>query len=204
MFFIADPHFCHGKMIEYFNEPFKNSEERDEYLIAAWNRAVPKKGRIYIGGDFSKAPFKKTEQILKRLNGIKYLCVGCHDRETVKKLSGYFAGIERDFTLQYKKQIIFISHYFHLSWPKSHYGSWHLFGHSHGRLDWLVNHFGKCADVCGQNNNYSPWPVEEIAETMKRRPFNWNDLSRACGGKGRLLEVMEDLVNCGGIFPPFE
>ena len=32
------------------------------------------------------------------------------------------------------EQLIILSHYAHQVWNRSHHGSWHLYGHSHGSL----------------------------------------------------------------------
>jgi calcineurin-like phosphoesterase family protein len=56
------------------------------------------------------------------------------------------------------------------AWPRSHYNSWQLFGHSHGKR-WTQ---GKQHDVGVDNNNYYPVSFDRIVEIMKERPDNPN------------------------------
>jgi hypothetical protein len=55
-------------------------------------------------------------------------------------------------------------------WPKSHYNSWHLYGHSHGKLP----SEGKSHDVGVDNNNFYPLSLIEITKIMKYKPDNFN------------------------------
>ena len=68
------------------------------------------------------------------------------------------------------KQAIVLCHYCMRVWPKSHYGSWQLFGHSHGGLPGV----GKQMDVGVDTNSYYPYSLGEIKEIMKDKPDNFN------------------------------
>lgn len=64
-----------------------------------------------------------------------------------------------------------------LVWPRSHYNSWQLFGHSHGGLshtnsDNLIH--GKQMDVGVDTNNFYPYSFEQIQKIMEKRPDNFN------------------------------
>ena len=82
VFVIADTHFGHKKIItpefEGALRPFATIEEHDEELIKRWNAAVKPKDTVWHLGDvlFGKATFA----LLPRLNGIKKLVMGNHDR----------------------------------------------------------------------------------------------------------------------------
>lgn len=80
VFFISDHHFGHGNIIKYENRPFFDVDSMTEHMIKAWNKVVGKNDKVYVLGDFSFYGFEKTESIVKRLNGFKYLVVGNHDR----------------------------------------------------------------------------------------------------------------------------
>jgi calcineurin-like phosphoesterase family protein len=43
-------------------------------------------------------------------------------------------------------------------WDQSHHGSWHLYGHSHGKLPDL----GLSTDVGVDGHNFQPWSFEEV------------------------------------------
>jgi calcineurin-like phosphoesterase family protein len=65
---------------------FATVEEHDEYIIAKWNSVVSKRDVTYILGDVTmekSAPYP----LLDRLNGVKHVVLGNHDRrQDVKKL----------------------------------------------------------------------------------------------------------------------
>ncbi len=178
MFFTADTHFDHENIIRYCGHPFANAGEMNEFIIGEWNKAVGKDNIIYHLGDFSRKDRMLAEWILKRLNGRKFLCLGSHDKH-MPKLAGYFEEIRESFLLDMgKNQFVFLSHYLHKVWPRSHYGSWHLFGHSHGGMNSYAEQEGKLLDVGVDSHDFKPWSLDEIAEVMAIRPLNFNDLSR--------------------------
>lgn len=79
----ADPHFFHDNIIKYCNRPFKNADYMNRVLIHNWNECVMPEDHAYILGDFSlKGPAHKDalESVVSRLNGIKHLILGNHDR----------------------------------------------------------------------------------------------------------------------------
>ena len=49
-------------------------------------------------------------------------------------------------------------------WNKSHYGSWELYGHSHGTLEPI----GKQLDVGVDTNNFYPYSFEDIKKRLDR------------------------------------
>lgn len=79
-FLIGDTHFGHKKIIgfEGVARPFATIEEHDEALIANWNGVVGPKDTVWHLGDvlFGSHSFA----VLPRLQGIKKLVMGNHDR----------------------------------------------------------------------------------------------------------------------------
>lgn len=58
----------------------------DEYLIYIWNDTVGENDIVYNLGDVSfHKDSKKTEKILKRLNGYHRLILGNHDKQIIKE-----------------------------------------------------------------------------------------------------------------------
>lgn len=82
--FIADLHLSHTSMAT--RRGFSTVEEHDEHIIAKWNNVVNKRDITYILGDITmekSAPY----HLLDRLNGLKHVVMGNHDRrQDVKKL----------------------------------------------------------------------------------------------------------------------
>ena len=96
--FIADLHLSHENMAK--RRGFSTVEEHDEHIIAKWNSVVNKRDVTYILGDITmekSAPYP----LLDRLNGIKHIVLGNHDRrQDTKKLFDYAESIAG--MIQYK------------------------------------------------------------------------------------------------------
>jgi calcineurin-like phosphoesterase family protein len=96
--FIADLHLSHANMAT--RRGFSTIEEHDEHIIAKWNSVVTKRDVTYILGDVTmekSAPYP----LLDRLNGIKHIVLGNHDRrQDTKKLLEYAESVAG--MIQYK------------------------------------------------------------------------------------------------------
>lgn len=75
--FIADLHFGHVNMA--IKRGFSTVEEHDEHIITQWNSVVNKRDVTYILGDITMEK-KSSYPLLDRLNGIKHVVLGNHDR----------------------------------------------------------------------------------------------------------------------------
>ena len=93
VFFIADTHFGHKKVIEFEKEhrPFATIEEHDEELVKRWNEKVTKKDSVWVLGDFCFG--KKNLEIAGRLNGTKRLILGNHDLYPAADYLKYFTRV---------------------------------------------------------------------------------------------------------------
>ena len=78
---IADPHFGHRNIIDYEKRPFRSVAEMDEAMIRNWNNVVSKNDKVFLLGDFAFANSEKTKWYIGRLNGLKMLVLGNHDRD---------------------------------------------------------------------------------------------------------------------------
>ena len=168
--FIADTHFSHTNIIRFCNRPFNTVEEMNETMIRKWNNVVGEQDLVYHLGDFG---FGNLELILRRLNGKKILITGSHDKNIIK-YKNYFELITPMLEIKFSKIPITLCHYCMRTWPKSHYNSWHLFGHSHGTLKAI----GKSYDVGVDNNNFTPITLDQIAKIMELKPDNFNFVGR--------------------------
>lgn len=97
----------------------------NEALIVNYNAKVRRDSLCYILGDVG---FGDLEPILKRLNGEKILIVGSHDKDALK-FARYFKKIEHLLDIVIEDQPITLCHYAMRVWPRSHFNSWHLYGH---------------------------------------------------------------------------
>ena len=100
-------------------------------------------------GDFCLANHEKTEKILQKLNGRKFLIRGNHDK-SCNGLERYFTWVgdikEAKFTHDQYPFIkegetfcVEMCHYPLERWNRREHGTMHLYGHEHGALD----HFSK-------------------------------------------------------------
>lgn len=143
IFFTSDHHFSHKLMLKLRN--FNILKEHDEFLIDRWNSKIPlKKAVVFHLGDFSLGSLGYTFSLLEKLNGNICLIKGNHDKLN-SVLKKKFIWVKDVYDLKVKDKDprfpwckgtfrVFLSHYAHRTWPASHHGSLHLYGHSHSKL----------------------------------------------------------------------
>lgn len=196
IWFVADLHSYHAKIIDICNRPvylnyngekdLKNKEYEDllnhqhnEWLIKdVINKYVSKNDTLYILGDVSMQNRKDTEKFIDRLNGKKFLILGNHDKNI--QSSNRFIQISqiKDFTYS-KNELnihIVLCHYPLLSWNRKVHGAFHLHGHTHGRNEYVndLKRYGFIYDVGIDNKefgeySYRPINLYEIMLIMKKR-----------------------------------
>jgi calcineurin-like phosphoesterase family protein len=143
----------------------------NETLIKNWNSCVSDKDEIYILGDFLfKGGALEAKNILKRLNGKKYMIRGNHDKFLEDKdfNKNYFKWINDYYVLHYQKIKFILFHYPIFEWDGFFGGAIHLYGHVHNsgnnakeREKFKI--LGKRAiNVCADMNNFCPVSIEEI------------------------------------------
>ncbi len=81
IFFTADHHFNHRRIIEYSSRPFKDVDEMNEVLIQKWNSKVKAENTVYHLGDFAFGHIEDQLKILERLNGSINFILGSHDKK---------------------------------------------------------------------------------------------------------------------------
>lgn len=173
--FSSDPHYGHKNIIKHANRPFPSIEVMDQELIRRWNSRVKPSDEAFILGDLCFGDHHRAREILYQLNGRKHLIEGNHDKN-IHRLSKEFGWISQNHQLKIPDpdapdgvQRIFLSHYAHKVWNKSHLGSWNLYGHSHGNLEDDPYCLG--IDVGVDCWDYYPVSYEEIKAVMKRKHF---------------------------------
>jgi calcineurin-like phosphoesterase family protein len=152
-FFTADQHFGHTNIIKYCNRPFQSAEEMNEVIIKKHNEIVTKNDTVIHAGDFS---WGNPINYFIQLKGKNIVLKGSHG-----KYGNWHFLWEKDIQDIY----IVVCHYAMLTWPRSHYGSWQLFGHSHGKLKNYNRE--KQYDVGVDNNNFYPVPFEKLKTILK-------------------------------------
>lgn len=178
IWFTADTHFGHANIIRYSRRPFSSVEEMDSTFIERINERVAADDILYHLGDFAiretEAPVYRAKIRCRRI----VLILGNHDPQTLSgEVRPAFAQLflETHSLLRIKVQVanqpqlIVLCHYAMRIWDRAHYGSWHLFGHSHGGL--ADDPHARSWDVGVDNNGYAPMSLEEVAAIMARKTF---------------------------------
>jgi len=143
-------------------------------FITRWNLHVKPGDTVYHLGDFVFGGRKDLARIVNQLNGTIRLIRGNHDK-VLKSLEAqkHFEWIKDYHELRGPDKVkIVLSHYAFEVWNKSHHGSWHLHGHSHGTLGFKDI---KRLDVGVDSNTFCPVSMDEVAEIMKKRGYDAPD-----------------------------
>jgi|AntAceMinimDraft_18_1070375.scaffolds.fasta_scaffold08879_3 calcineurin-like phosphoesterase family protein len=109
----------------------------NEWLVKeVINKWISKKDTIFFIGDLSLAKRVEAEKFIDRLNGNKFLIVGNHDKNLWNSTRFSQITLRKDFTYsRFGINIhIVLDHFPLASWNRKVHGSWHLYGHVHGRF----------------------------------------------------------------------
>ena len=184
IWFTSDHHFGHHKIIGYCNRPFNSVGHMDALLEYHWNNVVQPDDVVYYLGDFAmKAP--RVAELLSRLNGIKHLIPGnhdrCHPRIGQKKwipeyIKAGVATVQTELELEIAGEQVLLQHFpyrdltnrnqrHHMSRPLDE-GKWLIHGHVHDR--WQVK--DKQINVGVDVWNFEPVSLEAIEQIIKNGP----------------------------------
>ena len=185
-FFTSDHHWGHTNIIKYSKRPFSSTEEMDEIMIQKWNERISPKDTVYYLGDVTlTSDIDYISKLFSRLNGNILFMEGNHDywlKETSlvpRTKSGLIDFIPPLLSIRVNHPDlinpkghlpIVLCHYSIRNWEMAHYGSWHLWGHSHG----MLGKYGKSFDIGVDTNNFYPYSLEEIGDIMKTLPMNFD------------------------------
>ena len=145
IWFTADTHFFHANILGFCHRPWDTVEEMDTALITNWNELVDDDDIIYHLGDFVMGDARLARKYFSQLKGNIRVVPGSHDKKWIKSAyhtyskSGYEVFILPPLCtitskIDGKPQPIVLCHYAMKVWDRSHYNSYQLYGHSHGRL----------------------------------------------------------------------
>jgi len=180
VFFTADQHFGHKNIIKYCQRPFADVTEMDNELIARWNSRVHADDLVFHLGDVTLGD--DAAKYFSRLNGRIYLLRldWHHDYRWLRKqgnsslvsASGHplrflppLDVIEVEYIRRGEHPLtITLSHYPMAEWEASHYGAWHIHGHSHGAYYDLQGRFVIDAGV--DATGFAPLSFAEVLQHM--------------------------------------
>jgi calcineurin-like phosphoesterase family protein len=183
IYFTSDLHLGHANVIRHCSRDFANVVAMDVAILDAINRTVGRNDTLWILGDFAfrgRSPGHYLAQI--NCPNVRLL-LGNHDKRSKCEEAGFsFVGDVTEISVG--TQRIWLSHYAHRSWPASHRGSWHLYGHSHGALDADDRALGLNALDVGVDNFYANGPAQWT-------PWSMDDVMRVLPRQNRPPEVLE-------------
>src|SRR6218665_2406214 len=77
VWFTADTHFGHARIIDICRRPFGSVDEMDRAMVANWNAVVGKNDQVFHLGDFAyRADQRLMRRVFSQLNGQKFLIEG--------------------------------------------------------------------------------------------------------------------------------
>lgn len=129
IFYIGDTHFGDRRVMELANRPYAAVDEMDRDILYKWNLRVEKGDTVYILGDF--AFDDEAARIIDRLRGKKVLIMGNHDRVLSRRIFRKFDRVETIYSILDNGRNVCLCHYPLLSYDRSVYGRYHVFGHIH-------------------------------------------------------------------------
>lgn len=163
-FLAADYHFSHKNIIN-FGRPFATLEEHDETLVQNHNKVVKPSDTVIIAGDvvFPQTGF----EYLKRLNGIKTLLMGNHERHKLDRYLGIFKNIR---TEKLFKDIIVT----HLPLHPGQYTRFGTLVHGHTHMGKIM--LGDRPDprylcISMEQTGYFPITLEEVRDRINRNLY---------------------------------
>ena len=133
-FYIADMHIDHKNILSYDNRPFFDANDMLQTMIQNWNDRVTDDDSVYILGDmFWKNP--SAVDILRQLNGNKYLIKGNHD-DISDEIEKEFVWIKDYAEIKDNDRFIVLCHYPIPCFRNHYYGWYHLYGHVHSSFEY--------------------------------------------------------------------
>ena len=170
VFVISDTHFGDLEAImsptRSRYQKFPSLADMANFMVDNWNSQIGDTDIVYHLGDVAKGDLSEAENIIRKLNGIKRLCIGNHDDVRFWAKSDVFEDICSWYKLvDYE---VVLSHYPLNPAAYDSYGSeWiNIHGHLHGyKGDKLVN----SVDVSVEVTEYKPIELTSVIRDYKNR-----------------------------------
>lgn len=171
-----------GEGKEENTRDFNTIEEMNIALLSSINNTVGLNDELWFLGDWSFGGFDNIKKFRDQINCQNiHFVFGNHDHHIENNKNGIrdlFKSVQYYKELTIEGQKIILCHYAMRVWNKSHKGAIHLYGHSHGTLEYSTN--GKSMDVGVDNafklfKEYRPFSFKEIKSILNKRDINFID-----------------------------
>lgn len=175
--FTADQHWEHRNIIAYCNRLFKDVDEMNYEMVRRWNDRVQPEDTVYHLGDFTLGGMQSFNRWANQLNGYIHILPGSHDHIWIAE--SRYIPIENPrvsvvaplVSLEFPRLgvgkyplVLVLCHYSMNRWDRSHYGSKHIFAHSHGDERGI----GMSFDVGVDCTNFAPMSLDEVLAKFKK------------------------------------
>jgi calcineurin-like phosphoesterase family protein len=148
--------------MHFMQRPFSTLTEMNCELVKRNNEVVSPNDFVIHAGDFCwKGSAELIRSLQKSLVGNHIYLKGSHD-------NWMKGGCHEIWEKTIEGQHVVVCHYAMRIWGKSHWNSWQLYGHSHGKLKPI----GKQYDVGVDCNNFYPVSFEQIKLIMAEKEDN--------------------------------
>lgn len=195
--FSSDWHLSHNKIIKLAKRPFNTVEEMNKRIYNSYIQIMKPGDHFYFLGDMAwdmEAIEYFFFKVYKK-NHHFFWILGNHDlkfKNKILKMLQYKQNIHiynglLDIEIKEDKDRypITLCHYPMITWNKSHYGAWQLYGHHHhdysGEYKYVKDHalcMGKQFNVAVDLHNFAPLHFERIKNQMSHLSDNWDIIRR--------------------------
>ena len=127
--YTADPHFGHERAVLFPERKGFTVDSWAEMVLDEINSKTKKGDELFILGDFAFKDLAKWRMKIRCKN--VWLIKGNHDPSDEQCQFVFGDKFRHTYAGKVKDQQCWMSHYPHMAWPSSHYGSFHLHGHLH-------------------------------------------------------------------------
>lgn len=174
VWFTADTHLGHDRIIQYCRRPFTSADEMEQVMLDRFNSVLEPGDILYHLGDASWSTYD-----LRRFFGQLrcrniHLVLGNHDKKKLDEYRQWFTwvGEYKKITTGDGTQVI-LFHYPIRSWVGKGHGAYHVHGHCHGMLP---DSGERSVDVGVDVWDYTPVSLEQIVAARGVMPYyaDWN------------------------------
>ena len=175
IWFTSDWHLEHKNIMKYSRRPFNSVNDMNWTIINNFNSKIDENDVVYFLGDFCFNKYK-TEEFLNAITGKIHFIMGNHDRG-VKHLFRRYGETVSDITvLRHNDVSITLCHYPMVTFSRSHFNSWQLYGHHHRDTSQQIK--GKRMNVGVDVHNFEPISIKKVARYMEKHENNWDYIPR--------------------------
>ena len=182
VWFTADTHYGHKNIVRGVSSwgnksgcrDFATIAEMNDAMVANINGCVKADDVLYHVGDLVMGLFENVAEFRERLRCKNiHLILGNHDhnirkdRDSVQQL---FSTVQQQSMISIATEQIVLCHYPLHVWQNHHRGTWHLHGHTHGKLADPIFYKRKVMDVgIDTHPEFRPYSFDEVKAILDVR-----------------------------------